>query len=76
MSARWWKQEHTVHHALTNTVDYGKGFVDPQAIEDVWAQNEKLLPFFKGSKLAFLIKVGGEENHNVVAMNCITNSYY
>lgn len=58
ISARWWKDEHTVHHALTNTVDYSTGFIDPQAKEDVWAQNEKLFPFMKDKFQHTLIKVG------------------
>lgn len=41
----WWQEEHFVHHALTNTVDYALGFYDPQMREDTWAQNEKLFPF-------------------------------
>lgn len=45
ISSRWWKDEHIAHHALTNTIEYASGFVDPQAFEDVWAQNEKLFPF-------------------------------
>ena len=42
ISARWWKDEHVIHHALTNTVDYKNNFVDPQAYEEAWVQNEKL----------------------------------
>lgn len=57
ISARWWKDEHIVHHALTNTVEYSTGFIDPQAKEDVWAQNEKLFPFMKDKLQHFLIKV-------------------
>lgn len=57
ISARWWKDEHTVHHALTNTVDYSTGFIDPQAKEDVWAQNEKLFPFMKDKFQHAMIKI-------------------
>ncbi|PAA62162.1 hypothetical protein BOX15_Mlig019763g1 [Macrostomum lignano] len=42
----WWQEEHYVHHALTNTVDYENGFFDPQMKEESWAQNKKLFPFF------------------------------
>lgn len=42
ISARWWKDEHMIHHALTNTVDPYSDFVDPQAMEEAWVQNELL----------------------------------
>lgn len=57
ISSRWWKDEHIVHHALTNTVEYASGFADPQAVEDVWVQNEKLFPFKRGRLHQILIKV-------------------
>ncbi|XP_039263386.2 uncharacterized protein LOC120339347 isoform X1 [Styela clava] len=57
ISSRWWKDEHIVHHALTNTVDYASGFIDPQAHEDVWAQNEKLFPFMCEKIHHFFIKI-------------------
>lgn len=49
ISATWWRDEHFIHHAFTNTLESGKGCKDVQMIEDVWAQNEKLVQFFNGS---------------------------
>ncbi|XP_002131801.2 uncharacterized protein LOC100181774 [Ciona intestinalis] len=57
ISARWWKDEHIIHHSFTNTVCYETGFVDPQAHEDVWAQNEKLFPWHKDRFSAYLVKI-------------------
>lgn len=48
LSATWWRDEHFVHHALTNVVDYTQHFADPQMWEPSWAQNEKLFPYYKG----------------------------
>ena len=47
VNGSWWRDEHFVHHAYPNTVNYEKGVADPQMHEDVWAQNEKLFPFHK-----------------------------
>ena len=49
MSAHWWRDEHIIHHCMTNTVDVDKNFADPQMWEGVWAENEKLYPLFKVS---------------------------
>ena len=57
MSATWWRDEHRVHHALTNTVDAQKRWADPQMWEDSWAQHEKLFPLFRGYWQYFLIKI-------------------
>jgi len=62
ISARWWKDEHIVHHSLTNTVDVQLGFVDPQAKEEPWAQNEKLFPFHNTKFRSFLITVSWRWN--------------
>ena len=56
ISARWWKDEHIIHHALTNTVNQHK-VLDPQAEEICWAQNEKLFPFHLQPFSSFLVKV-------------------
>lgn len=47
MSGTWWRDEHFLHHSLTNVVDYAEEFADPQMWETVWAQNEKLFPYFQ-----------------------------
>ena len=47
MSAHWWRDEHIIHHSMTNTVDVKKNFADPQMWEGVWAENEKLYPLFR-----------------------------
>ena len=57
ISARWWKDEHIIHHALTNTVDHGNNFVDPQANEELWVQNEKLFYFPMNSIKEFCVGV-------------------
>ena len=45
VNGTWWKEEHTIHHSLTNIYD-DEYVVDPQASEAIWAQNVKLLPLF------------------------------
>jgi fatty acid desaturase len=55
VSGMWWKDEHIVHHSITNTLDPDTGVTDPQMSEEVWAQNAKLLPFFAGSALRRLL---------------------
>jgi fatty acid desaturase len=42
---KWWRDEHSEHHIFTNTVVEGVGSADPQMKEDVWIQDEKLIPF-------------------------------
>ena len=54
MSARWWKDEHIVHHALTNTVN-DSDVIDKQADEMCWAQNEILFPIRMSSKLSRML---------------------
>ena len=57
ISARWWKDEHVIHHALTNTVDHDSNFVDPQAHEEAWIQNEKLFTLPTTSVKEFCVSV-------------------
>eukprot|EP01064_Diplonema_japonicum_P031473 TRINITY_DN5650_c0_g1_i1.p1 TRINITY_DN5650_c0_g1~~TRINITY_DN5650_c0_g1_i1.p1 ORF type:complete len:431 (+),score=39.23 TRINITY_DN5650_c0_g1_i1:41-1333(+) len=57
VGGHWWKEEHFVHHALTNTCDIPANWSDPQMREDVWAQNHKLFPFFKAPIQSILIKI-------------------
>ena len=57
LSAHWWKVEHDVHHSVTNMVDVGKDFVDPQGREYIWAQNPKMFPLYGGIIQSFLIKI-------------------
>lgn len=54
ISARWWKDEHIYHHALTNTVD-GDQVIDPQADEVAWAQNHILFPIRRKSKTSTIL---------------------
>jgi len=54
MSARWWKDEHIVHHALTNTVD-DHDVIDKQADEMCWAQNQMLFPMRMSSELSRML---------------------
>jgi delta8-fatty-acid desaturase len=57
ISAHWWRDEHRLHHGLTNTVDAVKRWADPQMWEMSWAQNTKLFPLFKSRLHYFLIKI-------------------
>ena len=57
ISAHWWKDEHIIHHAMTNVVDVANRFVDPQMWESCWAQNEKLFPLFQTALQYCLIKI-------------------
>ncbi|XP_067945133.1 uncharacterized protein [Watersipora subatra] len=53
ISGGWWRKEHFIHHALTICVSPSKKFADPQMHEPViWAQHEKLWPFYQ-SRLAY-----------------------
>ena len=57
LSASWWRDEHFIHHALTNTVHIPSEFADPQMREPIWAQNSTLFPFFKTRLEAFFIRI-------------------
>ncbi|CAH1774253.1 unnamed protein product, partial [Owenia fusiformis] len=57
VNGHWWRDEHYVHHALTNTVDYGQQFFDPQMREPIWAQNEKLFPFYSSNIEELCIRI-------------------
>jgi delta8-fatty-acid desaturase len=57
LSSSWWRDEHFVHHALTNTVDYVKQFWDPQMKEPIWAQDSKLYPFYKDNIETKLVRI-------------------
>jgi len=58
ISGSWWRDEHFIHHALTTCVDHDIGFADPQMMEAVvWAQNEKLWPFYQNRLSYFLIRI-------------------
>lgn len=57
ISAHWWQDEHRLHHALVNTADPKNGFADPQMIEEVWAQHEKLFSFFNKPFQKFAISI-------------------
>lgn len=46
ISAHWWRDEHFIHHAFTNTVKDGES-VDIQMQEEVWAQNPLLFSIFR-----------------------------
>jgi acyl-lipid Delta6-acetylenase / acyl-lipid (9-3)-desaturase len=56
VSGRWWQDEHHEHHIFTNTVVDGVGPCDPQLVEDVWIQDERLVPFFVQSTVKFILE--------------------
>ena len=44
----WWYVEHNMHHAMPNTYSDEEGrIVDPQSCEDLWAQADQVLGFYK-----------------------------
>lgn len=55
-SAHWWKDDHDIHHSVTNIVNIKEEFVDPQCHEQIWAQNPKMFPLYRGKIQEFLIK--------------------
>ena len=57
VSGDWWRSDHFTHHAVTNYVCHERNFYDPQQREIIWAQNEKLFPFFTSALERFCIKL-------------------
>lgn len=57
VSGDWWRSDHFTHHAVTNYVSLERDFFDPQQREMIWAQNEKLWPFYRSKLEHFCIKV-------------------
>ena len=57
VGGHWWKAEHFIHHALTNTVDLKTGWSDPQMREDVWVQSRKMFPLYQKCIDPYLIKI-------------------
>ncbi|XP_013399502.1 sphingolipid 10-desaturase [Lingula anatina] len=57
ISASWWRDEHIIHHAMTNVVNVAQRFVDPQMWESAWAQNEKLFPLFRNTLQYCFVKI-------------------
>ncbi|XP_014662646.1 PREDICTED: sphingolipid 10-desaturase-like isoform X2 [Priapulus caudatus] len=57
ISAHWWRDEHILHHALTNIVDVPNRFIDPQMWEGTWAQNEKMFALFQTRLQYYAIKI-------------------
>ena len=55
-----WRDEHIVHHAMTNTADHDREerFADPQMWESVWAQHHRYFPLYNGWKVGYLIRMG------------------
>lgn len=53
---KWWRDEHSEHHIFTNTVVEGVGPSDPQMVEDVWIQNERLIPYFVQGPVKFILE--------------------
>ncbi|KAI3388770.1 hypothetical protein SNEBB_011004 [Seison nebaliae] len=47
ISSHWWKEEHDVHHSLTNVIGLKERFADPQMWETCFVQNEKIFGLFK-----------------------------
>lgn len=56
VSGRWWRDEHNEHHVFTNTVVEGIGPSDPQMAEDVWIQDQSLIPFFAQNTIKFILE--------------------
>ena len=56
-SAHWWKDDHDIHHSVTNMVDVPKEFLDPQSFEGLWAQNPKMFSFYRSAVQRFFIKI-------------------
>jgi fatty acid desaturase/cytochrome b involved in lipid metabolism len=56
ISANWWRDEHNEHHLFTNTYVDGVGCSDPQMREEIWVQDEALLPFAFQPILNFMLK--------------------
>jgi acyl-lipid Delta6-acetylenase / acyl-lipid (9-3)-desaturase len=56
VSGRWWQDEHHEHHIFTNTIVEGVGPCDPQLVEEVWIQDERLIPFFIQSTVKFILE--------------------
>jgi len=56
-NAKWWREEHDIHHSATNTFDLNDktGFYDPQACEDVFCQADVLVGFFKAFHHPFFL---------------------
>lgn len=58
VSGSWWRGKHFIHHAVTTCVDYETSFVDPQMVTPkIWAQNEKLWPFFQNKFSMLSIRI-------------------
>jgi delta8-fatty-acid desaturase len=57
VSSKWWRDDHNEHHLFTNTVISDVGRTDPQAAEEIWAQNPILFQFFDQRLLSFLIRI-------------------
>ncbi|KAL3937165.1 MAG: hypothetical protein SGARI_002260 [Bacillariaceae sp.] len=56
VSGQWWRDEHNEHHVFTNTLVEGVGPADPQMIEDVWIQDERLIPYFVQCTVKFILE--------------------
>jgi delta8-fatty-acid desaturase len=56
VSGTWWRDEHNEHHVFTNALVEGVGPADPQMIEDVWIQDERLVPYFVQSTVKFILE--------------------
>lgn len=57
VSRKWWRDDHIEHHVFPNTVISGVGPADPQAAEEIWAQNPKLFQFFNRRVLWLLVRI-------------------
>lgn len=68
----WWKEDHNTHHALTGVIDIHEKWIDPQLIEGVWVQNEKMFSFFNNNIQQYLIKL---QAFLFVPLNLIVGRY-
>jgi delta8-fatty-acid desaturase len=55
VSARWWRDEHFLHHLITNVFDVKYNYFDRQMKEDAWAQTIHLFPCYRQSIVRFII---------------------
>jgi delta8-fatty-acid desaturase len=56
VGGRWWRDEHNEHHVFTNAIVEGVGPADPQMIEDIWIQDERLVPYFVQCTVKFILE--------------------
>ena len=57
VSSKWWKDEHEIHHSIPNVYDPSIPTIsDPQAFEDIWRQDKKVLNIVEHFYQPFVFK--------------------